>query len=154
MEGPMPTTNELHYIAEQTVERRPGWSLGATIATLSQLAERGSLEDLRTAAYRAAEDIDHAHTPNAIGFDRYWAPPAPPPPEPPPIGHYNRLPECYACGQPRRHNEHPRECRDCGRPWRDANPGGPAVPPNAEFLAARAALKGKPSPMLEPWEDW
>jgi len=65
------TRGQAHALAALVVARRPDWQAPGVIKALSDVRERGDLDQVIDAALRAARD-PAAKTPAAIGFDQYW----------------------------------------------------------------------------------
>jgi hypothetical protein len=118
---------ELREIAEQVVEIRRDWDLGAVLNVLMGLRDRGDLGEMAVAAVRAASD-KNSRAPAAIGFNQYWTAPVKPGKDKATVTYVvaDPLPECATCGAPRmRMDRHggavppPKVCGQCGQPWRD-----------------------------------
>lgn len=113
-------------------------------------------KSVETAALKAAADL-RAGTPQAITFAKYWALAV----SAPSRGVAVPLPECTSCGlpAPRTVSEWLLVCPGCGAPWVPKvfrHDGAAAlaakVPPNAEYRAAVAKLKG--APISLPADQW
>lgn len=104
---------EIRETAVAVVAVRADWELGAVLTVLMSCREKGTNDQLRTAATRAASD-PHTRAPVAITWPVFWTGkrsttttfvPA------------NPLPECRHCATPAKRNAPPEFCMGCGRPW-------------------------------------
>jgi len=68
----MTTIDELRVIADEVRELRPDWGLQGLLGELAKVRDRGSPDEVRTAALKAAADPG-ARSPAAVGFDSNWA---------------------------------------------------------------------------------
>lgn len=145
---------ELRRLSDQVVEIRPAWTAGGVLNVLIGLRERPLLE-VEAAAMRAAVDLK-ARTPAAIAFADYWAKPARVSTS---AGRTTPLPECANCGQSvSRTGSSPATCPDCGLPFVAvefySSDRGEPCPPNEEFRAALAEMRGRRGPSAIPSEEW
>lgn len=110
----MSAIEDLRLLAGEIHRKRPDWDFAGILTHLAKHRNRGTLNDLRAAAFKATRNR-FATTPAAIGFDASWTS------EPETTAHIGSepLPECSACHLPvaRRDAERLEECPNCAKSW-------------------------------------